>query len=185
MHIAGIARLSLSSTSNGILIFNNSGNANTVSIQSGTTTASHTLILPAAQGAAGTYLKNDGAGNLSWQAPSSVTEVTSASAITTTGTTDVLATGMTVTPGAGNYIVMCSGMFSNSFKLGITYISIYVNGVKIASSERNQDGASGNIPFATQTYVSLLAGQAIEIRWRVNGNTGTLAERSLIVQKIN
>jgi collagen type VII alpha len=43
-------------------------NVNTVTIQSGTTTASYTLTLPTSQGAASTFLQNDGAGNLSWAA---------------------------------------------------------------------------------------------------------------------
>ncbi len=52
----------------GSLIFYNSVNTNAVTILGGTTSTSYNITLPAAQGAADTYLKNDGAGNLTWAA---------------------------------------------------------------------------------------------------------------------
>lgn len=45
-------------------------------IAAGTTT-SYTVTMPSAQGGSGTYLKNDGSGNLSWDAPSGSGTVTS------------------------------------------------------------------------------------------------------------
>lgn len=53
----------------GKLFFRNATNANVLTIQSGNTTASHTLTLPPTQGASNTILTNDGAGNLSWTLP--------------------------------------------------------------------------------------------------------------------
>lgn len=50
----------------GNLSFYNSGNANAVSIVPGATSASYTLTLPTAQGAAGTVLTNNGSGTLTW-----------------------------------------------------------------------------------------------------------------------
>lgn len=60
------------SATNGSLVFNNSTNANTLTINSGVTSASHSWTLPLAQGAASTVLTNNGSGVLSWTAPSSV-----------------------------------------------------------------------------------------------------------------
>lgn len=60
--------LGVASTTAGILTFLNATNANTATIQSGVTSASYTMTLPLAQGAASTILTNDGAGALSWAA---------------------------------------------------------------------------------------------------------------------
>ena len=60
------------------LVFNDSG-SNHMSIEApGTITSSYSLVLPPAQGAASTFLQNDGSGNLSWAAAtgSTVTTVT-------------------------------------------------------------------------------------------------------------
>lgn len=67
--IAGVATLGVSSTTNGSLVFKNSTNANTLTINSGVTSASHAWTLPLAQGAAGTSLMNNGSGVLSWGMP--------------------------------------------------------------------------------------------------------------------
>ena len=60
----------IASISNGFIRFLNSTNANTLTINSGVTSASHSWTLPLAQGGASTFLQNDGAGVLSWQAVS-------------------------------------------------------------------------------------------------------------------
>lgn len=70
LHVNGAGRFGLASTTNGSLIFNNSTNANTVTVQSGTTSSSYSLTLPTAQGAANTTLVNNGSGTLSWGTPS-------------------------------------------------------------------------------------------------------------------
>lgn len=70
LHVNGAARFGLASTTNGSVIFNNSTNANTVTVQSGVTSSSYSLTLPTAQGAANTTLVNNGSGTLSWATPS-------------------------------------------------------------------------------------------------------------------
>lgn len=66
----GELRLGLASTVNASLILNNSTNANTLTINSGVTSASYALTLPTAQGGASTVLQNNGSGVLSWASPS-------------------------------------------------------------------------------------------------------------------
>lgn len=58
--------LGTSSGYDGMLILKNTANANTITMQSGATSASYTLTLPAAQGGANTFLQNNGTGTLSW-----------------------------------------------------------------------------------------------------------------------
>lgn len=64
--------LGTSTDYNGMLIYNNASNTNTVTIQSGATSSNYTLTLPTAQGAAGTFLQNNGAGILSWATASGI-----------------------------------------------------------------------------------------------------------------
>jgi hypothetical protein len=56
------------SGADGNIVFANTTNANTLTIQSGVTAATHALTLPLAQGSANTFLCNNGAGVLSWEA---------------------------------------------------------------------------------------------------------------------
>lgn len=58
--------LGTASSAAGSIVFQNATNANTVTMVSGVTSASYSVTLPTAQGGANTYLKNDGAGVLSW-----------------------------------------------------------------------------------------------------------------------
>lgn len=68
-HVNGITRFGLASATNASLILQNSTNANTLTINSGVTSSSHSWTLPLAQGAASTSLQNDGSGVLSWVVP--------------------------------------------------------------------------------------------------------------------
>lgn len=74
-HVAGTIRTGVSATTNGSIVFQNSANANTVTISSGATAANYTLVLPTAQGAANSFLLNDGAGNLSWNTGSALSGI--------------------------------------------------------------------------------------------------------------
>lgn len=66
--ISGTSSLTLgtAATTVGSIVLQNATNANTLTIQSGVTSASYSVTLPTAQGGANTYLKNDGTGVLSW-----------------------------------------------------------------------------------------------------------------------
>lgn len=106
--------------------------------------------------------------------------------ITTTSTTDVLATGMTLTPGAGTYIVWWTGSVTNSNNNGSDFMSVYANGVQAASSERtyNRANTSTTNSFACMARVTVAAGQTIEGRWRVSTGTGTMLQRSLVLLRV-
>ncbi|HEY4800962.1 MAG TPA: hypothetical protein VII99_17930, partial [Bacteroidia bacterium] len=69
LHVNGAIRTGLASATSGVLIFNNSTNANTVTLQSGATATTYTLTLPAAQGNANQVLTNSGNGVLGWTTP--------------------------------------------------------------------------------------------------------------------
>jgi len=97
-------------------------------------------------------------------------------------------TSTTVTPGVGDYVVMLSAKFDGATN-GDDHVivSIYVNGVQVAGSERQGEVRKNRFgSHSTQAHVTgVLDGQAIDGRWRTtSGRTLTLQQRSLIVIKI-
>lgn len=140
-------------------------------------------LTPASGGGTVNYLRADG----TWQNPlPSVSEVGASNTITTTSTTDVAMTSMTLTPGAGTYLAMfsCTG-YNNGTPGGYIEASLYVNGTQVATSlRRNTNGGNNNASalegvLAFQEKVTVTAGQVIDVRWRVNGATGTVIQRKL------
>ena len=66
--VNGILRMGTTSATTGSILFSNSTNSNSITINSGVTSASYSLTLPTAQGASSTVLTNNGTGVLSWSA---------------------------------------------------------------------------------------------------------------------
>ena len=108
-------------------------------------------------------------------------------AITTTSTTYVVATGLTITPGAGDYLVFFSSTSNNTSNGNVNNFSIFSNGVRVAASEVRHIVTAGRVvPVHTNAYITGLgAGQAIDVRWNVSAGTGTLGgAATLIVQRV-
>ena len=100
-------------------------------------------------------------------------QATATGAISTTSLTDVLVTGMTLTPGAGTYLAMFSMTMAHNKTGQTVFASMYANGVQQASTDRDVGGQAGNLGNgAFQRIVTVGAGQAIEARWRVSSNAG-------------
>lgn len=116
-----------------------------------------------------------------------IASVGSTSTITTTSTTDILATGMSITPETGTYLAIFSSSVTNSANNQDVFASIYVDGVQVAASERairslpSNDGAA----FACVAEVTVNGSQAVEGRWRVSGNTGSMYPRTLVLVKVS
>ncbi len=96
---------------------------------------------------------------------------------------------MTLTPGAGDFLVWFSGSVVGSDSGSYQRVSIYVDGVKVPESEREvfQESSIIDTDFNIHTHASVTgvgAGQAIEIRWHRSGSgTATMHERTLVVQR--
>lgn len=118
-----------------------------------------------------------------------VTSATATADSTTTSTTDVAMNSMSITPGAGDYWVSFTASMGNSNNNQSVFFSIYSNGSQITSSERGFElltPANTRHVGSTNAYITgLSGGQAIEIRWRVSANTGTVRQRTLLVMKVN
>jgi len=141
--------------------------------------------LPA--GTAGQRLQTNGAGaNPSWVDAGTTAIAEQTGTITTTSTTDVLATGMSITPGAGTYLVWFTGSVSHGTNNGSVFPSIYAAGAQVPASERqyNRANSSMTTPFACAARVTVAAGQAIAGYWRGSSGTSTMYQRTLMLLKV-
>lgn len=139
-------------------------------------------LVPASGGGIINFLRADG----SWANPLPVgQEVESSTNTTTTSTTDVLLTGMTITPGAGTYLVLFTGCSTNNTLSASNEVSLYLDGVRqntTARRKNNDSVVSGTILQGVHAFakkVTVSAGQTIEVRWKVSAGTGTFNERIL------
>jgi hypothetical protein len=109
---------------------------------------------------------------------------------TTGSATDVVVTGMTLNPTSdGDYRIWFSGSAEGTASNSTQYVSLYVNNVQIAHSER-QIFTEGSIqdtsfPVASHAFVTgVTAGQPVEVRWRTTAGTATMHERTLVIEKV-
>lgn len=109
-----------------------------------------------------------------------------------TSTTDVLVTGMTITPPAGIYNVQ----FNSSINMGTanaTYgVAVYVGGtINNASNRALQVGTNsigtftpGTLALTTGVIVTVNGSQAIEIRARRSAGTTTIQNRTMVITRV-
>ena len=115
---------------------------------------------------------------------------------TATGTTTIasgtyaLLDSMTLTPGAGDYVLSFTSSVEGTNDTDI-FFSVYVNGVAVAHTERVFRSEASIVDrshtVAIYAYLpSVGAGQAVEIRWqRGISGTATCHERTLTLQEVD
>ena len=122
----------------------------------------------------GEFLKRSGTGwvGAAGTAPA-VLAVSATGDTTETLATDQLINLMTLTPGAGNYVVMFSAPISHSAQNGTLVLSVYVNAVQVSGSEKTVL-VKGNRDLAGYIHkiTGVGAGQAVEMRWRNTFGSG-------------
>lgn len=108
--------------------------------------------------------------------------------ITDPGVSDVLATGMTLTPPAGTYQVWFSGTVDHSMTDESIFPSIYAGGVQAAASERpwRRGAGQGDVQssFACMARVTVNGAQAIEGRWRTPVVIASMYQRTLMIRSV-
>ena len=109
---------------------------------------------------------------------------------TTVSGTYELVSGMTITPGAGDYLVWFSGSLESTAGGSTQNVSLFVDGGQITHTEREilTEGSIPDTPFTAVTHAFLpgvTAGQAINVRWRTSGGTATMHQRTLVLTKVN
>jgi len=119
------------------------------------------------------------------------TSIVEASTVTNTNATSaVLINSMTITPGAGTYLVTFSAtVYASRFGTEIVG-AIYTGGTLETNTEREVQVVAANYEaiLSTQARVTVGASDAIEARWYV-GNSGTrtiyATDRSLIIERVS
>lgn len=119
------------------------------------------------------------------------TEVSFSANITTASTTDVVLTGMTITPAAGTYLVLFSTWLTHSTGNASVTMSIYSGGVQKAASSTSAipfEGSIGSItqdmPLGMNGVVTVNGAQAIAIEWRTSLGTATAHSGILNILRI-
>lgn len=116
------------------------------------------------------------------------TQVTSVTSATSTSTTNVLMTGMSITPVAGQYTVFFSTTLKHSNNGQTIWLSIYAGGVQEVYSEHSiQSPRWVNAGYSgyTQAIVTVDGTQAIELRWRTSSGTATALNRSIMIVRVS
>ena len=121
----------------------------------------------------------------------SLQQITATNTISTSSGSLILATGMTVTPAAGTYLVLFSGSVQTP-NTAIANVSIYSNGSEITAARRTMQGDAGLtsatpvFPFFTIGTATVNGAQTIEGRWSVSAlGSAEMYQRSLVLIKLN
>jgi len=162
-----------------------------VPVGSGTTWVSKTL--PSCSAAAQMLQYNTGTNAFACgtgSAAITTTVTTATGTITTTSATPVLATGMTVTPAAGTYLVFFTGaVYQGTTGAGLyVELSIYMDGTQLGESRiQDADSTTFQTPFTCVGVTTVNGAQTIEGRWLRTAGSGTasmLGTRTLTIVKI-
>lgn len=139
-------------------------------------------------------LQDNSTANGVWSATvsfdSAYQEVSATAGAAITSGTDVLVTGMTITPAAGTYAVTFTSTGSYSNSNTTQTISIYAGGVQNANSSRTVGsataglGATQDSAITTNGTVTVNGSQAIEIRARRSANTFTINARTMTIIRV-
>lgn len=153
-------------------------------------TSPYTLTVPSAQGAASTFLKNDGSGNLSWGAASAAVAYGATSTAVGTGTTGQisfsaldgasdnvsLSSNALVVSVAGVYEIICAGGFNGDSNAHYTInLQVYVNSVlQHTATDTKYRGPSPTTVF----YYALSASDAVSLNWTKGSNPTNIGLKS-------
>lgn len=112
--------------------------------------------------------------------------ITSSTPFTTSSATDVIITGLTLTPQAGTYAVWFNADASCTQNNSNVVHSIYRNSIVIADSIRTTQSVSANFIFqeSTQTIAQFNGTQACDARVRTNQGSLTVNGRSLLLIRL-
>lgn len=118
--------------------------------------------------------------------------VSATSTVTTTSTSDVLMTGMTITPAIGTYLAIFTGVVQQNDAGNSATLSFYIGGTQDASSVMDFAPFDGGALSAAQAsccavthgVYTVNGSQAIAIEWHVSAGTGSVFQRKLTLIKI-
>jgi len=108
---------------------------------------------------------------------------------TTTSATAVALASMSITPGAGTYLVIFITSLLSSTNNAIITTSIFANNALVPDTEincipRDSNNSINRVPIMNTGIVTVAGGQAIDIRWRTSAGTATAYNRKLQLVRI-
>lgn len=112
--------------------------------------------------------------------------VTSSTGFSTTSATDVVITGMTVTPQAGTYGVWYNSTNTDTQNNASCNATVYMAGSSVTDSKRTFQTGSANMTFqlGTQTVIQVNGSQAVDVRISTNQGTMQANGRSLLLIRL-
>jgi hypothetical protein len=113
--------------------------------------------------------------------PSTIPSALEATSTTTTSTSSgsfVSLSGMSLVPGAGNYLLVFSGWFERDLS-GFVGIAVFVGGVQVTGTER-RGALDDHATVAVNCKLNAVpAATTVEIRWRSGSGTVEAHDRTL------
>lgn len=158
----------------GLILQQTGVGTNGITVKSPTSVTSYNLILPVAQGAASTFLQNDGSGNLSWSAGGSGADV-SLDNLSSVAINTALLPGTDNTIALGNSTHNFSSLFLKT-SLIMQQTGVGTNGISIASPSSLSSGYSLTLPIAHASagqYLYDSAGNGV-LSWNTPPGSGTV-----------
>lgn len=171
--IQGTSGLTIGTTGvNGQLVFKNSSNANTLTLQSGVTTGNLTLTLPTGDGSNGNCLKTNGAGALAFAACTGGPGggVTSVNALS--GTLNLVGTANQINVSSAGDTITLSLPQDITTGGNVTFRTITLNGTAVGDNLITGNAVAG----ATGTLLDLKVNSVSKLVVDANGNVNSAGQ---------
>ena len=113
-------------------------------------------------------------------------EATATATTSTSSTTYVALDSMTLTPGAGTYLALLHALVDHNATNSRVDITLFANGIEVTATGMSTWGdAVDTTSVSTMAVITVAGGQAIEGRWKVNGNTQDIRNRRLTLVRLS
>lgn len=107
---------------------------------------------------------------------------------TTISTSYVPMNGVSITPGAGEYMVWFSTSILNTDNNSTVWLGLCINGILQTHTEREvfiDKGSTSVVPVSIQMYITgLSSGEPISVYWKVSRGTAIARERTLTMVRV-
>src|SRR3972149_2189234 len=116
-----------------------------------------------------------------------ISEASSVTPDTVTGSAYELMDSMSIPPGAGTYLLVWSGSISHSALTSSVNVAVHVAGSPLTHTEReftneaSLETPNPTYPVGIACKVEPTAGQAVAIYWKTSAATATVYERNLVL----
>jgi translation elongation factor EF-4 len=93
---------------------------------------------------------------------------------------------LNITPTAGTYVVTTTTEVSSSTNTRAVYNQLFVNGVATGTIVSVFIATAGNRAIITcMNKITVNGSQNVDLRWRVDSNTGTMTSRNMLIIEVS